>query len=60
VRYLQAKPGLTVKTAVGVNFSYLGLNTQDPQLKKLKVRQALAHAIDRQAIIDKAMLQHSR
>lgn len=60
VRYLQAKPGLIVKTAVGVNFSYLGLNTQDPQLKKLKVRQALAHAIDRQAIIDKAMLQHSR
>lgn len=60
VRYLQAKPGLTVKTAVGVNFSYLGLNTQDPQLKKLKVRQALAHAIDRQAIIDKAMLKHSR
>ena len=60
VRYLQAKPGLTVKTAVGVNFSYLGLNSQDPQLKKLKVRQALAHAIDRQAIIDKAMLQHSR
>ncbi len=60
VRYLQAKPGLTVKTAVGVNFSYMGLNTQDPQLKKLKVRQALAHAIDRQAIIDKAMLKHSR
>ena len=60
VRYLQGKPGLTVKTAVGVNFSYLGLNTQDPQLKKLKVRQALAHAIDRQAIIDKAMLKHSR
>jgi peptide/nickel transport system substrate-binding protein len=60
VSYLQAKPGLTVKTAVGVNFSYLGLNTQDPQLKKLKVRQALAHAIDRQAIIDKAMLRHSR
>jgi peptide/nickel transport system substrate-binding protein len=60
VRYLQGKPGLTVKTGVGVNFSYLGLNTQDPQLKKLKVRQALAHAIDRQAIIDKAMLKHSR
>ncbi len=60
VRYLQAKPALTVKTSVGVNFSYLGLNMQDPQLKKLKVRQALAHAIDRQAIINKAMLMHSR
>jgi len=60
VRYLQGKPELIVKTDVGVNFSYLGLNMQDPQLKKLKVRQALAHAIDRQAIIDKAMLKHSR
>lgn len=60
VRYLQSKPSLTVKTAVGVNFSYLGLNTQDPQLKKLKVRQALVHAIDRQAIINKAMLENSR
>ena len=58
--YLQSKPTLTVKTSVGVNFSYLGLNMQDPQLKKLKVRQALAHAIDRQAIIDKVMLRHSR
>ncbi|MBZ4200461.1 MAG: ABC transporter substrate-binding protein [Methylotenera sp.] len=60
VRYLQSKPTLQVKTSEGVNFSYLGLNMQDAQLKQLKVRQALAHAIDREAIIKKAMLSHTR
>lgn len=60
VRYLQGQATLKVKTSEGVNFSYLGLNMQDPQLKKLEVRQALAHAIDREAIIKKAMLPHTR
>lgn len=60
VRYLQTKPTIKVKLSEGVNFSYLGLNMQDAQLKKLKVRQALAHAIDREAIIKKAMLSHTR
>jgi peptide/nickel transport system substrate-binding protein len=60
VKYLQNKPEINVKTSVGANFSYLGLNMQDPVLKDLKVRQAIAHAIDRQAIIDKVMVKSSR
>ncbi len=60
VRYLQGKQALKVNTAYGANFSYLGLNMQDPQLKKLKVRLALAHAIDRETIIKKVMVRHSR
>ncbi len=60
VKHLQSKPEINVKTSVGANFSYLGLNMQDAVLKKLKVRQAIAHAIDRQAIIDKVMVQSSR
>ncbi len=60
VKYLESKPEISVKTSVGANFSYLGLNMQDPLLKNLKVRQALAHAIDRQAIIDKVMVKNSR
>jgi len=50
VKYLQTKPEVTVKTSVGVNYSYLGLNTQDPILSQLKVRQAIAHAINRPVI----------
>ncbi|MCP4401710.1 MAG: ABC transporter substrate-binding protein [bacterium] len=31
---------------------YLGINLEDPVLQNVKVRQALAHAIDRQSIVD--------
>nr|WP_294842024.1 ABC transporter substrate-binding protein [uncultured Methylotenera sp.] len=60
VKYLQTKPEVTVKTSVGANYSYLGLNTQDPVLRELKVRQAIAHAIDRPALIEKVMVSHTR
>jgi peptide/nickel transport system substrate-binding protein len=60
VKYLQTKPDITVKTCIGGNLSYLGLNFNDPALQKIKVRQALAYAIDRNQIIEKAMIQHSR
>jgi peptide/nickel transport system substrate-binding protein len=60
VKYLQEKSDIAVKTSIGANFSYLGLNMQDPVLKQLKVRQAIAHAIDRQAVIDKVMVNKTR
>lgn len=34
----------------GTNYSYIGFNLNDPILKNLKVRQAIAHAIDRDGI----------
>ncbi len=37
--------------APGTNFTYLGINCQDEILKHVEVRQALAYAIDRQAVI---------
>jgi peptide/nickel transport system substrate-binding protein len=60
VKYLQTKAEISVKTNSGANFSYLGLNMQDPILKNLKVRQAIAHAIDREAIIQKVMVSNTR
>jgi len=60
VKYMQTKENIKVVTSVGTNFSYLGLNLQDPILKNIKVRQAIAYAIDRQAIIDKVMVKNSR
>lgn len=60
VKYLQTKSEVTVKTHQGVNFSYLGLNMQEPKLKDIRVRQAIAHAIDRQAIIDTVMVNQTR
>jgi len=60
IKYLQTKPALTVKSSVGSNFSYMGLNFDDAQLKNRLVRQALAHAIDRPAIIQHALVSGSR
>lgn len=60
VKYLQTKPEVNVKTSQGANFSYLGLNMQDPVLRHVKVRRAIAHAIDRQAIINKVMVHNTR
>ena len=59
VKYCQKKPEINVKTSEGANFSYLGLNMQDAVLKQLKVRQAIAHAINSKAIIDNVMVQNS-
>lgn len=50
-RVLRARPQVRVIQAPGSNFSYLGFNLQDPALARLGVRQAIAHAIDRDAII---------
>lgn len=60
VKYLQAQAGITVQTGPGVNYSYLGLNTQADFLRDVRVRRAIVHAIDTQAIIDKVMVGHSR
>lgn len=60
VKYLQTQANITVNTVVGANYSYLGINTQADFLKDVRVRQAIAHAIDSQAIIDKVMVSHSR
>jgi peptide/nickel transport system substrate-binding protein len=38
--------------APGVDYQYLAFNTRDPILRDVRVRQAIAYAIDRQAIVD--------
>jgi peptide/nickel transport system substrate-binding protein len=43
---------LQTSTGPGVDYQYVGLNLRDPILDDVRVRQALAHAIDRQAIVD--------
>ena len=60
IQHLESKSEITLKNSVGANFSYLGLNMQDPILQSLKVRQAIAHAIDRETIIAKVMTRQTR
>jgi peptide/nickel transport system substrate-binding protein len=48
---LQKNPRLRILRRAGTNFTYLGFNMTDPILSKVKVRRAIAHAIDRGPII---------
>lgn len=45
-------PGVTVQSTPSANVEYLGLNTGNPVLADLKVRQAIAAAVDRKPIVD--------
>jgi len=51
IPYLEKDPHFSVYKTEGTTYAYLGLNLQDPVLSNRKVRQALAYAIDREAII---------
>jgi peptide/nickel transport system substrate-binding protein len=60
VGYLMKQDGIEVRESEGANFSYLGFNLQDAVLKNPQVRLAIAHAIDRKAIIRYALVGDSR
>ncbi len=49
--WLEKQPEVVVLRGKGNVFSYLGFNLQDPVTGQLEVRQAIAYAIDRDAII---------
>lgn len=52
IDYARAQDTLQVLTAKGSNFSYLGFNLEDPLAGDIRVRRAIAHAIDRAALIE--------
>jgi peptide/nickel transport system substrate-binding protein len=56
VRRLEQDPNLQVKTFTGSNVVLLTINTSSSPLDNVKVRQAIAYAIDRAAMI-KSLLQ---
>jgi peptide/nickel transport system substrate-binding protein len=49
---LQREPFLTVKSGPGTRLAYLAFNLRDPILKDVRVRQAIAYALDRKPMID--------
>jgi peptide/nickel transport system substrate-binding protein len=50
--YQLNKEGLALTKSPGVDYQYVGFNLRDPILKDVRVRHAMGHAIDRQAIVD--------
>ncbi len=57
-----AMKGVAVDRAPGINYSYMGFNMQDPKgiVSNKAVRAAVAHAIDREAIIDRLLKGQAR
>ena len=51
ITYLTQHEDIRVRRATGNNFSYLGFNLDDPDTGRIEVREAVAHALDRDAII---------
>jgi peptide/nickel transport system substrate-binding protein len=48
---LKQEPGLVVEQGMGTRLAYLAFNLRDPILKDARVRQAIAYALDRPAMI---------
>ncbi len=62
VRYFEGIPGVAVERTPGINYSYLGFHLDDPRAitSRVEVRRAIAHAIDRDAIIATLLLGQAR
>lgn len=48
---VQGDRSLVIESSPSIKYTYLGFNTTHPILKHKRVRQAIAHGIDREAII---------
>lgn len=51
VTYLRDVEEVAVSLGKGTNFAYIGFNMRDPVVSDPVIRQAIAHALDRQSII---------
>jgi peptide/nickel transport system substrate-binding protein len=49
---LAREANLSVDSARGTRFAYLGFNLRDPILKDVRVRQAIAYALDRKPMVE--------
>ena len=60
IKRLEQDPNLQVRAFPGSNVFLLTLNTSSPPLDNVKVRQAIAYAIDRQSLIQNLLLGYGK
>jgi ABC-type transport system substrate-binding protein len=60
VKRLETDPNLQVKSFSGSNVILLTINTTSPPLDNVKVRQAIAYAIDRESMITNLLLGYGK
>ncbi|MGN8160546.1 ABC transporter substrate-binding protein [Salinisphaera sp. RV14] len=57
---LKKNPQITMKSQPGLNIGYLAFNTEKKPFNKVKVRQALAYAVNKKAIINAIFHGHAQ
>ena len=55
VKQVENNPGTRVMAVNGTRSSYIALNNQKPPFNDVRVRKAVAHALDRQLIVDRIL-----
>lgn len=60
LKFLDREEGLKTLRAPGASYQYLGFNLEDPILSDIRVRRAIAHAIDRETLIAYVMQGQAR
>lgn len=55
VKQVENNPGTRVMAVNGTRSSYIALNNQKPPFNDVRVRRAVAHALDRKLIVDKIL-----
>lgn len=58
--HLSQFPQFSTKQRLGTTYAYIGMNLEDEVLKNKSIRQAIAYAIDRRAIIDSLLKAQGR
>ena len=55
VRYRENPPAdTTLRTVAGLQYTWMGMNTEHPHLKDIRVRKAIQRAVDTEAILEAA------
>lgn len=55
IKELENEPGVTIERILGNGHTYLGMNNKRPIFEDVRVRQAIAMAVDREPIIEHAL-----
>jgi peptide/nickel transport system substrate-binding protein len=58
--WLAAHPSIEISKTPGNTYRYLSFNLRNPQLRDVRVRRAIAYAIDRKAIVSTVLLGNGR
>ncbi len=60
IQWLHKQKGISIKKGKGNTFSYIGFNLKDDIVGQKQIRKAIAHAIDREAILKYVLADAAR